>query len=76
MDWPGVKQGFDAGQDGRERDAGGGDVEASGTVTQQPAPGLNPFGETANHGQLGCAPAPGCCAAARGWNNSNSIGDR
>jgi len=27
---------------------------------------LNPLGETANHGQLGCVTAPGCCAAARG----------
>ena len=39
-------------------------------------PGLNPFAETANHGQLGCVPAPGCCAAARSWNDSNSIGDK
>ncbi len=39
-------------------------------------PELNPLGETTNHGQLGCVIAPGCCAAARGWFDSNSIGDR
>jgi hypothetical protein len=34
MDWRGVEQGFDAGQDGREHDAGGGHIEASGAITE------------------------------------------
>ncbi len=37
---------------------------------------LNPFGETADHGQLGCVIALGRCAAARGWLDANSTGDR
>jgi hypothetical protein len=37
---------------------------------------LNPLGETVNYGQLGCVIALGCCAAAQGWLDSNSTGDR
>ncbi len=37
---------------------------------------LNPLGETVNYGQLGCVMAPGYCAAARGWLDSNSNGDK
>jgi len=42
MDWPGVEQSFDAGQGGRERDASGGNIEASGAVAQQPTPVCEP----------------------------------
>ncbi len=38
--------------------------------------GLNPLGETVNYGQLGCVVALGCCAAAQGSLDSNSIGDK
>lgn len=42
MDWPGVEQGFDAGQDGSKRDTGGGNIQASGAVAQQAAPVCEP----------------------------------
>lgn len=42
MDWHGVEQGFDAGQDGGERDAGGRDIEAPGEIPEQPAPMREP----------------------------------
>jgi len=49
MDWRGVEQGFDAGQDGREHDASGGDIEASGTVAQQAAPVCEPAEAALHH---------------------------
>src|SRR5215210_9157159 len=38
LGWHGVEQGLDAGQDGGERDAGGGDVQTASAVPQQPTP--------------------------------------
>ena len=38
MNWHGVEQGLDAGQDGGERDPSGGDVQTASPVPQQPTP--------------------------------------
>src|ERR1700709_1819411 len=49
MNWHGVEQGFDARQDGRKRDAGGGKPETSGAITQQPTPVREPAEAALDH---------------------------
>ncbi len=38
MDWHWVEQGFDAGEDGGEGEASGGDIQAACAISEQPAP--------------------------------------